>query len=144
MSHQYKTDDVIQLQVLCLLQKLLYLLPGKWHDDFNLDSWHRWRLGPDSLITPSLSIYYLSVGGEAGAGAGKQKEDGNPSVVFFPFLHLSFSLSFPCPKADTCFFTLLHDGGTTPSKPQSSSFSWPLLLCICCLTGDLHCLRTSS
>jgi len=38
MSHQYKTDDVIQLQMLCLLQKLLYLLPGKWRDDFKLDS----------------------------------------------------------------------------------------------------------
>lgn len=89
MSHQYKTDDVIQLQVLCLLQKLLYLLPGKWHDDFKLDSRCWWRLGPDSLTTPSLSIYYLSVGGEGGRKAkGRRK----PISCIFPtfFLTLLF------------------------------------------------------
>lgn len=94
MSHQYKTDDVIQLQVLCLLQKLLYLLPGKWHDDFKLDSRRRWRLDPGSLTVPSLSIYYLSVGGEGGR---KVKGRRKPISCIFSFFIPFFFLMFPLP-----------------------------------------------
>lgn len=95
MSHQYKTDDVIQLQVLCLLQKLLYLLPGKWHDDFKLDSRHRWRLDPGSLTTPNLSIYYLCVGGEGGQESKRKiKTHQLYFFLFPPFFFLKFPLSW--------------------------------------------------
>lgn len=123
MSHQYKTDDVIQLQVLCLLQKLLYLFPGIWHDDFKLDSRGWWRLDPASLTTPNLSICYLSVGGEGGR---KEKGRWKPISCIFSFFYTFLFLNVSPVLKQTPVFSLccMMEGQLNPS-PKAAPFPDP-------------------